>query len=47
MLQEFRDDLRTELRLHARSQPLGPVTLETMRTVLEQARIAVRNSLKP
>lgn len=45
MLQEFRDDLRTELRLHARNQPLGPVTLETMRTVLAQARIAIRNSL--
>jgi hypothetical protein len=47
MLQEFRDDLRAELRLSARSQPIGPVTLETMRTVLEQARIAIRNSLQP
>jgi DNA-binding PadR family transcriptional regulator len=45
MLQAFRDDLRTELRLQAGKQPLGPVALETLRTVLEQARIAVRNSL--
>ena len=45
MLQAFRDDLRTELRLQAGKQPLNPVVLETLRTVLEQARIAVRNSL--
>ncbi len=45
MLQAFRDDLRTELRLQAGKEPLNPVVLETLRTVLEQARIAVRNSL--
>ncbi|WP_458781652.1 PadR family transcriptional regulator [Arthrobacter sp. D3-16] len=45
MLQAFRDELRTELRLQAGKQPLNPVVLETLRTVLEQARIAVRNSL--
>ncbi|WP_461171801.1 PadR family transcriptional regulator [Arthrobacter sp. Z1-9] len=45
MLQAFRDDLRSELRLQAGKQPLSPVVLETLRTVLEQARIAVRNSL--
>lgn len=45
MLQVFRDELRTELRLQAGKQPLSPVVLETLRTVLEQARIAVRNSL--
>lgn len=45
MLQEFRDELRTELRLRTRNQPLSPVTLETMRTVLAQARIAIRNSM--
>ncbi|WP_104042299.1 PadR family transcriptional regulator [Arthrobacter sp. ZGTC412] len=45
MLQAFRDDLRAELRLQAGKQPLSPVALETLRTVLEQARIAVRNSL--
>ncbi|MFF1251279.1 PadR family transcriptional regulator [Pseudarthrobacter sp. NPDC058329] len=45
MLQEFRDDLRAELRVQAGRQPLSPVALETLRTVLEQASIAVRNSL--
>lgn len=45
MLQEFRDGLRSELRLRGRTQPLSPVTLETMRTVLAQAGVAIRNSL--
>ena len=45
MLQQFRDDLRAELRLHAGRQPLSPVALETLRTVLEQAGISIRNSL--
>jgi DNA-binding PadR family transcriptional regulator len=45
MLQAFRDELRSELRLQAGKQPLSPVALETLRTVLEQASIAVRNSL--
>lgn len=45
MLQAFRDDLRRELRLKAGKEPLSPVALETVRTVLEQARIAVLNSL--
>ncbi len=45
LLQAFRDDLRVELRLHATRQPLSPVTLETVRTVLDQARISIRNSL--
>jgi DNA-binding PadR family transcriptional regulator len=47
MLQAFRDDLRAELRLQAGKQPLSPVVLETVRTVLEQAGIAIRNSLRP
>lgn len=46
MLQAFRDDLRVELRLHATSQPVTAVTLETVRTVLDQAQIAIRNSLR-
>ncbi|VXB53882.1 Transcriptional regulator, PadR family [Arthrobacter sp. 9AX] len=46
MLQAFRDDLRAELRLQAGKQPLSPVALETVRTVLEQAGIAIRNSLR-
>jgi DNA-binding PadR family transcriptional regulator len=46
MLQAFRDDLRAELRQQAASQPLSPVVLETLRTVLEQAGIAIRNSVR-
>jgi DNA-binding PadR family transcriptional regulator len=46
LLQSFRDDLRVELRTRAGTQPLTPVTLETVRTVLDQARISIRNSLK-
>jgi DNA-binding PadR family transcriptional regulator len=46
MLQSFRDDLRKELRQQAGQQPLSPVVLETVRTVLEQARIAIRNSVR-
>ncbi|PTT66086.1 PadR family transcriptional regulator [Arthrobacter sp. HMWF013] len=46
LLQAFRDDLRVELRLHASRQPLSPVTLETVKTVLDQARISIRNSLQ-
>jgi DNA-binding PadR family transcriptional regulator len=46
LLQAFRDDLRVELRLHASRQPLSPITLETVKTVLEQARISIRNSLQ-
>lgn len=46
LLQSFRDDLRRELRRHAGANSLNEVTLETVRTVLDQARIAVRASLK-
>ena len=46
MLQSFRDELRVELRLHASARPITPVTLETVRTVLDQAEIAIRNSLQ-
>jgi DNA-binding PadR family transcriptional regulator len=46
LLQAFRDDLRVELRTQAVTQPITPVTLETVRTVLDQARISIRNSLK-
>ncbi|MFJ5860485.1 helix-turn-helix transcriptional regulator [Pseudarthrobacter sp. NPDC092439] len=45
MLQEFRDGIRAELRLRSRYQPLNPSTVETMRTVLDQAGTAIRNSL--
>ncbi|MFJ6454773.1 PadR family transcriptional regulator [Paenarthrobacter sp. NPDC091669] len=46
MVQAFRDDIRVELRLHGASQPLTPLALETVRTVLDQARISIRNSLR-
>jgi len=34
-----------ELRRHGGRHPITPVTLETVRTVLDQARISIRNSL--
>ncbi|KSU79151.1 transcriptional regulator, PadR family [Pseudarthrobacter enclensis] len=45
MLQAFRDDLRRELRLRAGGEPLSPAALEVLRTVLDQARTAVVDSL--
>lgn len=45
LVQSFRDDIRVELRRHAGAQPVTPVTLETVKTVLDQARISIRNSL--
>lgn len=46
LVQSFRDDIRVELRQHSASHPLNPVTLETVRAVLDQARISIRNSLR-
>ena len=46
LVQAFRDDVRVELRTHSAREPITEVTLETLRTVLDQARIAVRNSLR-
>jgi len=46
LLQAFRDGLRVELRVQASTQPISGVTLETIRAVLDQARISIRNSLK-
>lgn len=45
LLQAFRDDVRTELRQQTSTRPMTPVALETVRTVLDQARVAIRNSL--
>ncbi|WP_353712560.1 PadR family transcriptional regulator [Arthrobacter sp. K5] len=45
LLQAFRDDMRTELRLQTSARPMTPVALETVRTVLDQARVSIRNSL--
>jgi DNA-binding PadR family transcriptional regulator len=46
LVQAFRDDMRVELRRHAGSHPVTAVTLETVKTVLHQARISIRNSLE-
>jgi DNA-binding PadR family transcriptional regulator len=46
MVQSFRDDIRMELRKQGAAHPLSPVALETVRTVLDQARISIRNSLR-
>lgn len=46
LVQAFRDDIRVELRRHAGSRPVTAVTLETVKTVLDQARISIRNSLE-
>ncbi|WP_024817322.1 PadR family transcriptional regulator [Arthrobacter sp. 31Y] len=46
LVQSFRDDIRVELRQHGASEPLTPLALETVRTVLDQARISIRNSLQ-
>jgi DNA-binding PadR family transcriptional regulator len=46
LVQSFRDDIRVELRRHAGASPVTPVTLETVKTVLDQARISIRNSLR-
>jgi DNA-binding PadR family transcriptional regulator len=46
MLQAFRDELRAELRTHAGREPISPVALETLRTVLEQAGASIRSSLR-
>ncbi|MEV7604712.1 PadR family transcriptional regulator [Paenarthrobacter sp. NPDC089322] len=46
MVQTFRDDIRVELRQHGAAHELTPVTLETVRAVLDQARISIRNSLQ-
>ena len=45
-LQSFRDDMRVELRLHAARGAVNDLTLATVRTVLDQAAIAIRNTLK-
>lgn len=46
LVQAFRDDIRVELRRSGGRNPITPVTLETVKTVLDQARISIRNSLE-
>jgi DNA-binding PadR family transcriptional regulator len=45
LLQTFRDEMRVELRQYARQDVLSDITLETIRTVLDQAAIAIRTTL--
>lgn len=46
LLQAFRDDLRVDLRGHSARAPLEPLTVETIRTVLEQAKAAIVATLR-
>ncbi|GGH94045.1 PadR family transcriptional regulator [Arthrobacter liuii] len=46
MLQEFRDGLRADLQHQPLDRPISPVTLQAVRTVLEQARAAIRSTLQ-
>ncbi|ABY23123.1 transcriptional regulator, PadR family protein [Renibacterium salmoninarum ATCC 33209] len=46
LLQSFRDEMRVELRQYTRQDVLAEVTLETVRTVLDQAKIAIRATLR-
>lgn len=46
LVQAFRDDIRVELRRHGGRMTISPVTLETVKAVLDQARISIRNSLE-
>lgn len=47
LLQQFHDRLRADLRRHAQQGPLNAVSLETVRTVLDQARTAIDRALAP
>lgn len=46
MLQQFRDGIRADLQGQVPRRPLNPVALENVRTVLEQARVAISNTLQ-
>ncbi|NMM18238.1 MAG: hypothetical protein HHJ14_14285 [Cellulomonas sp.] len=46
MLQRFRDDLRAELRRVDAVDGVTQLTVDTLRTVLEGARTAVRATLQ-
>ncbi|WP_324642328.1 PadR family transcriptional regulator [Pseudarthrobacter sp. LT1] len=47
LLQDFRDELRADLRRQATHRPISPATLETVRTALDEARAAIRGTLQP
>lgn len=44
-LAQFRDDMRIELRLHAAKNGLDEVSVDTLRSVLDQAATALRSTL--
>lgn len=46
MLQKFRDELCADLRGQALRRPISPVTLETVRTALDEARAAILSTLQ-
>ncbi|WP_066582602.1 PadR family transcriptional regulator [Cellulomonas timonensis] len=46
MLQRFRDDVRADLRQADARAAVGPLTVETVRTVLDSALAAVRSTLR-
>jgi len=47
MLQQFGDEIRADLRRQSQSGPVSAVTLETVRTALDNARAAIRGTLHP
>jgi DNA-binding PadR family transcriptional regulator len=47
MLQQFGDEIRADLRRQSQREPISAVTLETVRTVLDNARAAIRSTLQP
>lgn len=46
ILHAFRDEVRVDLRRHASRDALDDMTVETVRTVLDQAKFAIRATLK-
>lgn len=46
MLQRFRDDVRADLRQADARAAVGPLTVETVRTVLDSALAAIRSTLR-
>jgi DNA-binding PadR family transcriptional regulator len=46
LLQDFRDDVRAELRVGYGSSPLTPEVLESVKAALDQARHSIRDCLK-
>lgn len=45
LVQAFRDDIGIELRIAAAGRPVDELSVETIRTVLDQARIVIRATL--